>query len=233
MTLNTVSSEPHISLFDHLNSPVFFVSLALHLFVFPCVFSRVFSLVCFIPTVISHCVFFRVFFHSFFLVFPTHPRTLSPQSALPQPFPSLFIQGLVSLVLCLCLKIGLGRETLSSENNKSVRLILCLQYGIDRKLSTCAAICRLRRVAPGHLRLALPDSSIGRRSYMQSDIGKALFLTLKKALEQGMIGNDKDFSRKVCVKWKDTEFEQQVEVRSKSLIPRGDAIHAQAHSQQP
>ena len=69
--------------------------------------------------------------------------------------------------------------------------------------------------------------------YMQSDIGKALFLTLKKALEQCMIGNDKDFSGKVCVKWKDTEFERQVEVRSESLIPRGDAIHAQAHSRQP
>ena len=61
---------------------------------------------------------------------------------------------------------------------------------------------------------------------MQSDIGKALFLTLKKALEQGMIGDDNDFSGKVCVKWKDTEFERQV--RSESLIPRGDAIHAQA-----
>ena len=76
----------------------------------------------------SHCHFprcvFQGFFHSIFPVFPTHPRTLSPQSALPQPFPSLFIQGLVSLVLCICLKIGLGRETLSSENNKSVRLIL-------------------------------------------------------------------------------------------------------------
>ena len=35
--------------------------------------------------------------------------------------------------------------------------------------------------------------------------------TLKKfkALEQGMIGDDKDFSGKVCVKWKDTEFERQ------------------------
>ena len=81
-------------------------------------------------------------------------------------------------------------------------------------------------VAPDHLRLALSDPSIGRPSYMQSDIGKALFLTLKKALEQGMIGDDKDFSGKVCLKWKDTEFERQV--RSESLIPPGDAIHAQA-----
>ena len=63
---------------------------------------------------------------------------------------------------------------------------------------------------------------------MQSDIGKALqlFLTLKKALEQGMIGDDKDFSGKVCLKWKDTEFERQV--RSESLILRCDATHAQA-----
>ena len=92
----------------------------------PLCFCLVFSL-CFIPTVISHCVFF----HSFFLVFPTHPRTLSPPSALPHPLPSLFIQGLVSVVLCICLKIGLGRETFSSENNKSVRLILwkALQSG--------------------------------------------------------------------------------------------------------
>ena len=54
-------------------------------------------------------------------------------------------------------------------------------------------------MAPGHLRLALPDPSIGRRSYMhvQSDIGKALFLTLKKALEQGMNEDDKYFSGKV------------------------------------
>ena len=90
-------------------------------------------------------------------------------------------------------------------------------------------------MAPGHLRLALPDPSIGRPSYMQSDIVKARFLTLKKALEQGMIGSrkDKDFSGKVCVKWKDTEFERQVEVRSENLTPWGDAIHAQAHSQQP
>ena len=61
---------------------------------------------------------------------------------------------------------------------------------------------------------------------MQSDIGKALFLTLKKALEQGMIGDDKDFSGKVCVKWKETEFERHV--GRESLIPCGDAIHAQA-----
>ena len=42
-----------------------------------------------------------------------------------------------------------------------------LQMGVDRKLSTCAAICRLRRVAvaPGPLRLALLDPSIDRWSY--------------------------------------------------------------------
>ena len=73
-------------------------------------------------------------------------------------------------------------------------------------------------MAAGPLRLALPYSSIDRRSYMQSDVGKALFLTLSKALEQGMIGEDTHFSGKVCVKWKDTEFERQV--RSESLIPR-------------
>ena len=44
-------------------------------------------------------------------------------------------------------------------------------------------------MAPGPLRLALPDSSIDRRSCMQSDVRKALFL------EQGMIGDDKDVFR--------------------------------------
>ena len=44
-------------------------------------------------------------------------------------------------------------------------------------------------------RLALPDPSIDRRSCMQLDVRKALFLTLNKALEQGMIGDDKDFFR--------------------------------------
>ena len=63
-------------------------------------------------------------------------------------------------------------------------------------------------MALGPLQLALPNPSIDRRSNEQSDVGKALFFTLKKALEQGMIGDDKDFSGKVCVKWKDTEFER-------------------------
>ena len=58
---------------------------------------------------------------------------------------------------------------------------------------------------------------------MQSDVGKALFLTSNEAVEHGLIGDDKDFSGKACVKLKDTEFERQV--RSESLIPRGDAIN--------
>ena len=37
--------------------------------------------------------------------------------------------------------------------------------------------------------------SIDRRSYMQSDVGKALFLTSNKAVEHGLIGDDKDFFR--------------------------------------
>ena len=32
-----------------------------------------------------------------------------------------------------------------------------------------------------------------RRSYMQSDFGKALFLTSNKAVEHGLIGDNKDF----------------------------------------
>ena len=37
-----------------------------------------------------------------------------------------------------------------------------------------------------------------------------------------MIGPDKDFFKgKFCVKWKDSEFEEQVWI--KNLIPRGDA----------
>ena len=39
---------------------------------------------------------------------------------------------------------------------------------------------------------------------MQSDVMKALFLTLDKALEQGMIGDDKEILGKVSLKWKDT-----------------------------
>ena len=50
-------------------------------------------------------------------------------------------------------------------------------------------------MAAGPLRLALPDPSIDRRSYMQSDVGKALITALNKALEQGMIGDNKDFFR--------------------------------------
>ena len=60
-------------------------------------------------------------------------------------------------------RFQLGRK----ESDVSLASCLCLhrlQLGADRKLSTCAAICRLRRVAPGHLRLALPDPSIGRWS---------------------------------------------------------------------
>ena len=43
--------------------------------------------------------------------------------------------------------------------------------------------------------VACPDPSIDRRSYMQSDVGKAPFLTLNKALAQGMIEHDMDFFR--------------------------------------
>ena len=50
-------------------------------------------------------------------------------------------------------------------------------------------------MAAGPWRLALPDPSIDRRCYTQSDVGKALFLTLNNALEHGMIGDDKDFFR--------------------------------------
>ena len=46
---------------------------------------------------------------------------------------------------------------------------------------------------------------------VRQNFRKALFL------EQGTIGDDKDFSGKVCVKWKDSEFERQV--RSESLNP--------------
>ena len=52
--------------------------------------------------------------------------------------------------------------------------------------------------------------------------GSVSYVEESSCLEQGMIGDDKDFSGKVCVKWKDTEFERQV--RSESLIPRGGAI---------
>ena len=56
--------------------------------------------------------------------------------------------------------------------------------------------------------------------------GSVSYVEESSCLEQGMIGDDKDLSGKVCVKWKDNEFERQV--GSESLIPRGGAIHAQA-----
>ena len=117
MSLNTVSSEPHISFYDHLNSPVFFCQSRIT----PLCFSLCFFPLFFSPLFFPGPLFF---FQQFFLVFPTHPHTPSPQSALPHPLPSLFIQGLVSFVLCICLKIGLGRETFSCKNHKSVREIL-------------------------------------------------------------------------------------------------------------
>ena len=48
-------------------------------------------------------------------------------------------------------------------------------------------------MAAGPWQLALPDPSFNWRSYMQSDVGEAQFLTLNKALEHGMIEDDKDF----------------------------------------
>ena len=134
LSLNTVSSEPHNGFYDHLNSPVFFVSLASRLFVFPlCFFPCVFSPV-FFPGFLPLFHFPLFLFTVFFLVFPTHPHTLSPQSVLPHPLPSLFIQSLVSFVLCICLKIGLGRETFSCENDRSVRWILWKALQSDRAL---------------------------------------------------------------------------------------------------
>ena len=88
MTLNTVSSEPHISLFDHLNSPVFFVSLTLHLFVFPCVFPGLFPWFVLFPLSFPS-VFFSGFFSQFFpsVSHPSsHPLTpVSTAPALPIP----------------------------------------------------------------------------------------------------------------------------------------------------
>ena len=59
----------------------------------------------------------------------------------------------------------------------------------DLQTSSCG-------MAANPLRLALPDPSIDRRSYAQPDVRKALFLTLSKALQLGMIGHDTDFFRK-------------------------------------
>ena len=75
MSLNTVSSKPHNSSYQHLNSPVFFVSLALHLFVFPIVF-------------FSHCSF-PLFFSQFFpqcfapILTPSHPSQHCPNPPIP------------------------------------------------------------------------------------------------------------------------------------------------------
>ena len=70
---------------------------------FPCVFSLVFPFVLF-PTVFFFTVFSQCFPP---ILTPSHPS----QHSLPHPLPSLFI-------MCICLKIGLGRETFSSKITK-------------------------------------------------------------------------------------------------------------------
>ena len=87
------------------------------------------SLVLYFWSVSHHTsLFFPVFFPWFFplFYFPLFFFTVFSQ-CFP---PILFIQGLVSFVLCICLKIGLGRETFSC-NHKHVRLFLwkALQSG--------------------------------------------------------------------------------------------------------
>ena len=84
MSLNTVSSEPHISFYDHLNSPVLCVSLASHLFVFSPVFFPVFSL-CFISHCSSHWFFSLFFFTLFSLCFPPILTLSHPSQHCPTP----------------------------------------------------------------------------------------------------------------------------------------------------
>ena len=110
------------------------MTISVHLYfcqsrITPLCFSLVFSLFyfpLFFPTVL---------FHSFFPS-ASHPSShpLTPVSTAPPP-PILinFIQGLVSFVLCICLKIGLGRETFSC-NHKSVRLIVWKALQLGRAL---------------------------------------------------------------------------------------------------
>ena len=80
MSLNTISSEPHISYTISIH--LYFLSVSHH----TSLFFPVFFSLCFI----SQCFFPLSFSQFFFPVFPTHPHTLSPQSALPHPLPSLF-----------------------------------------------------------------------------------------------------------------------------------------------
>ena len=80
MSLNTVSSEPHISFYDHLSSPLFLsVSHHTSLF-FPLCFFHGFSL-CFI----SHCSFPLFFFTVFFpaILTPSHTSQHCPTHSHP------------------------------------------------------------------------------------------------------------------------------------------------------
>ena len=52
---------------------------------------------------------------------------------------------------------------------------------------------------------------------MQSNVRKGSL----KLLSREWLETTRTFSGKICIKWKDTEFERQV--RSESLTPRGDA----------
>ena len=123
MLRNTVSSESHISSITISIHLYFFVSLAPHLFVFPHFFFPLF-------------LFTLCFFTVFFPMFPIQPHTLSPQSALPHPLPSLFIQSLASFVLCSFPKIGLGRETFSCETKVSVEFcVLSISTRVHSRIS--------------------------------------------------------------------------------------------------
>ena len=100
---------------------LYFLSVSHH----TSLFFPVFFFLCFI----SHC-----FLHSvcFFTVFPSvsHPSShpLTPVSTAPAPAHAIPIYPRSCVVfLCICLKIGLGRETFSCENHKSVRLILLIK----------------------------------------------------------------------------------------------------------
>ena len=66
------------------------------------------------------------------------------------------------------------------RERRESRQLLVTAVG-SRPKTACAVICRLRRVAAGPLRLALPDPSIDRRSSCSRTSGwKAVFRTLNK-----------------------------------------------------
>ena len=121
MPLNTISSEPHISVYDHLSPPVFFLSVSHHTSLFFPVFFPWFYFPLFFPTVL-----FTVFSWCFPpILTPSHPSQHFPTPSHP------YLSKVLCRLFCVfAWRSASARETFSC-NHKSVRLILwkALQSG--------------------------------------------------------------------------------------------------------